>query len=165
MIYIYNCFGGTHSSSLAAAVHLKQINPEKPLSNEDIFSIDYFDRLGKEDMGKFIYRGTDEDGNKVYTFGRGSSDVLIPAIGNFVNLLSIECGLKAKIIISNLSPTVNFFMTVGGTISRFMKLPFLGRPFLAAGAKKAVINIKNVVEMTRRTAENMSGTVIVLDNK
>ncbi|MDP4095158.1 MAG: DUF3189 family protein, partial [Bacillota bacterium] len=72
MIYIYNCYGGTHSSSMAAAVHLKRIPDNRIPTREEILKIQYFNTLGYKDMGKILYRGTDDEGNKVFTLGRGT---------------------------------------------------------------------------------------------
>jgi len=122
MIFIYNCYGGTHSSSLASAVHLKKLPRNRIPSAEEILNVDYFNRLTSKDMGKFIYRGTDDEGNKVYSMGRGTSKVLIPCLKNLIELLNSECGLKERIILSNMSPAVPPVMTVGGFLSRKMHL-------------------------------------------
>ena len=63
MIFIYNDYGGTHTTSLAAAYHLKKIPTDKVLTKEEIMSVDYFNKLTKHDLGKLIFHGLDEDGN------------------------------------------------------------------------------------------------------
>jgi hypothetical protein len=98
LIYIYNCYGGTHSSSLASAVHLKKLPLDRIPTTEEILGTDYFNKLNSKDMGKIIYRGTDDEGNKVYTIGRGTSRILIPCLKDLIILLHQESGLNERII-------------------------------------------------------------------
>ena len=136
MIYIYNCYGGTHSSSLASAVHLKKLPADRIPTREEILNTDYFNKLTYKDMGRIIYRGTDDEGNKVFTVGRGTSRVLIPCIKNLITLLHEECGLEEKVVLSNMSPAVPPAMTVGGFFSRGLHIHFIGVPLLVIGAKE-----------------------------
>ncbi|MBE1444302.1 hypothetical protein GGC63_003764 [Paenibacillus sp. OAS669] len=82
MIYIYNDYGGTHTTSLAAAYHLNKLPVNRKLTKEEILSVDYFNKLQTSDMGKLIFHGVDENGDSVYTVGRGSSKVVVPALKN-----------------------------------------------------------------------------------
>jgi hypothetical protein len=151
MIYIYNCYGGTHSSSLASAIHLGNLPVDRIPTKQEILNTAHFDKLTYKDMGVIIYRGTDKWGNKVYTMGRGTSKVLIPAITNLIGLLKIECGFIDEIILTNASPTVTFPMTMGGFFSRGLKLHFIGRPLLVIGVKQTYFNIVKLVRSTLET--------------
>lgn len=146
MIFLYNCYGGTHSSSLASAIHLQKLPIDRVPSKEDIMNTQYFDRLTYKDMGRIIFRGTDKWGNKVYTLGRGTSKALLPALENLLNILKLECNLKDEIVLINASPTVPPLMTIGGFLSRGLKLHFLGRPLLVLGAQQTYYNIINLVK-------------------
>lgn len=146
MIFIYNCYGGTHSSSIASAIQLGKLPVDRVPSSDEIINTEYFDRLTYKDMGKILYRGTDRWGNKVYTLGRGTSKVLLPALMNLLNILKSECGLKDEIVLVNASPTVPFLMTMGGFLSRGLKLHFIGRPLLVMGTKQTYFNIVNLVK-------------------
>lgn len=165
MIYIYNCYGGTHSSSLASAIHLGKLPPDRIPTRDEILNIEYFNKLTNKDMGKIIYRGIDEEGNKVYSVGRGTSKVLLPCMGNLITLLHNECGLNDKIIFSNMSPTVPPAMTMGGMFSRGLKIDFIGVPLLVMGAKQTFMTIAEVVDRTKQLAKSTKETVLVLDNK
>ena len=90
LIYIYNCFAGTHSSALAAAYHLKKIPRDKIPSKEEILNIDIFNKLTPNDFGRFIYHGKDEEENEVYTFGRGKSKDVVPAMESLLQLLHTQ---------------------------------------------------------------------------
>ena len=124
MIFIYNCFGGTHTSSLASAIHLKKLPYDTVPTSEQILGTDYFNKLTYKDFGRIIYRGADEDGNKVYTIGRGTSKVLIPGLKNLITILHDECSLNEKIIFSNMSPTVPLVMTIGFILKKTLRIVF-----------------------------------------
>lgn len=165
MIFIYNCFGGTHSSSLASAIHLEKLPLDRIPEKEEILAVDSFNTLTYKDMGKFIYRGTDKEGNKVFTVGRGTSRVLIPSLKNLIGLLDNEYGLKEQVVISNTSHSVPFSMTMGGFFSRALGLDFIGVPLLVIGARKAHRKIIEIVDGTKEAARGMEGPVLVLENK
>ena len=61
VIYIYDDYAGTHSTSLAAAYHLKKLPIDQKLTKEEILHVDYFNKLTKADFGKIIFHGIDED--------------------------------------------------------------------------------------------------------
>jgi hypothetical protein len=164
MIFIYNCFGGTHSSSLAAAVHLGKLPTNRRPTTEEILGIEYFNKLTYKDMGKIIYRGTDEEGNKVYSIGRGTSKILIPCLENLINLLHTECDFNEKIVFSNMSPTVPFAMTMGGFFSRGLHIHFIGVPLLVVGAKQAYSKVITLVNKTKEKAKSFNDTVLVIKN-
>ncbi len=164
MIFIYNCYGGTHSSSLAAAVHLKKLPLDRIPTKEEILNVDQFNKLTYRDMGRIIYRGTDEEGNKVFSVGRGTSKVLIPCLENLVKILHDECGLNDKIIFSNMSPTVPPTMTMGGFFSRGLKIDFIGVPLLVVGAEHAYKKVIEIVERTKESAKTLKEPVLVLMN-
>ena len=141
MIFIYNDYGGTHTTSLAAAYHLKKLPTDRVLTKEEILNVDYFNKLTKADFGKLIFHGIDEDGNSVYTIGRKSNKLVVPALKNLSMLLQEKYQGQEKIIFSNTSPTVPFALTMGGLFSRGLKIDFIGVPFLIVGAKQCCLTI------------------------
>lgn len=166
MIFIYNDYGGTHTTSLAAAYHLNQLPTNRPLSTEEILGVNYFNKLSTSDMGKLIFHGLDENGNPVYTLGRGSSKNVIPALRNLSLILQDKYQNAEPIVFSNTSPTVPFVMSIGGFLTKRMKLSGIGDPLLLAGAKQCCGLIRELVLHTKQTAAARSGneSVIVIDN-
>lgn len=126
---------------------------------------DHFNRLTYRDMGRIIYRGADEEGNKVYSVGRGTSRVLLPCLKNFITLLHSECGLKERIILANMTPTVTFPMTVGGFLSRGLGIDFIGVPLLLIGVKQAYQEVLRAVKYTKESAKTINEPVLVLFDK
>ncbi|KAB2330182.1 DUF3189 family protein [Cytobacillus depressus] len=165
MIYVYNDFGGTHTTSIAAAYHLRKLPENRVLTKEEILNVPYFNKLEKSDAGKFIFHGKDEDGHSVYTLGRRSSKLIIPSLKNFYEVLEDRFQLDEKIIFSNTSPTVPFAMTMGGFFSRGLKIDFIGVPLLVAGAKKSCLNIHKLVENTKQIGSSAHSKVTVIENK
>lgn len=164
MIFIYNCYGGTHSSSLASAVHLKKLPLDRIPTRDEILGTDHFNKLTYKDMGRIIYRGTDDEGNKVFSVGRGTSKVLIPCLENLVKILHNEYGFNEKMIFSNMSPTVPPVMTVGGFFARGLGIDSIGVPLLVIGAKQAYRKIIEIVNHTKEAAKTFNGPVLVLKN-
>lgn len=165
MIYIYNDYGGTHTTSLAAAYHLNKLPLNRQLTKEEILGADYFNQLQTSDMGKLIFHGLDEDGHPVYTVGRGSSKVVVAALKNLSSILNERYNANETIVYSNTSPTVPLAMTIGGFLSRRLKLDFIGVPLLVLGAKQCCRDIIQLVIHTKKMGNSMAGSIIVLENK
>ncbi|GGC78951.1 ABC transporter [Thalassobacillus devorans] len=167
MIYIYNDYGGTHTTSLAAAFHLNILKPsQQPLSKKEILAVPYFNKLTRKDFGKLIFHGKDEEGHPVYTLGRKKSKLVVPALKEWSQMFMALHQVEEKIIFSNTSPTVPFVMTIGGGLSRGLGIDSLGVPLLIKGAQKCSGNIHQLVEYTKNIAtEQTSENVIILENK
>ncbi|MGA9287976.1 MAG: DUF3189 family protein [Anaerobacillus sp.] len=164
MIYIYNCYGGTHSSALAAAYHLNKLPLEQVPTKEEILTIDIFNKLTRSDMGRIIFHGEDVNGDKVYTIGRGGSKVLLPALNHLSLLFHDTFDMKEPVIFSNTSPTVPLAMTFGGMFARGLKINFIGVPLLVIGAKQAHQNIVDLVRYTKSQRELCKSQSIILEN-
>ncbi|WP_028984242.1 DUF3189 family protein [Sporolactobacillus terrae] len=165
MIYIYNDFGGTHTTSLAAAYHLNLIPDDRKLTSQEILEVPYFNQLNASDMGTFIFHGVDEQGNAVYTVGRGPGKHVLPAMTHLAELLAEKYHGDEKIIFSNTSPTVPFAMTVGGLCSRWMHIDFIGVPLLTFGAKQCWQDLVKLVVYTKKAGRTSQKKVTVLENK
>lgn len=156
MIYIYNDFGGTHTSALAAAYHLKQLpQSEMKLTKDVILNVKYFNKLTKQDFGKLIFHGIDDEGNPVYTIGRKRNKYVVPAMKELVLLLQEKFQVDKNIVFSNTSPTVPFLMSMGGFFSRGLKIDFIGVPLLVKGAKQCCDNILGWWKIQNVLAEHL----------
>lgn len=166
MIFIYNDYGGTHTTSLAAALHLQIIKPSSfPLSKEEILAVPYFNKLTKQDFGKLIFHGKDQNGNLIYTIGRKSQNLVIPSLESLGLMFIEHFKFEERLIFSNTSPTVPKIMSVGGFFSRGLNIDSIGVPLLIKGAKQCVQNIYNLVENTKQIALTPTqDKIIVLEN-
>ncbi|WP_175640304.1 DUF3189 family protein [Metabacillus schmidteae] len=167
MIYIYNDFGGTHTTSMAAAYHLNQLpQSERKLTTEEILNVNYFNKLTKKDAGRLIFHGVDEDGNSVYTIGRRRNKLVVPALKEMVLLLEEKFHSNEKIVFSNTSPTVPLVMSLGGFFSRGLKIDFIGVPLLVLGAKQCCDHIFRLVEHTKKMGLTENGeNVVIVENE
>ncbi|MEI4620175.1 DUF3189 family protein [Bacillus pfraonensis] len=165
MIFIYTDFGGTHTTSLAAAYHLNKLPTDRKLTKEEILNVDYFNKLKTSDMGKIIFRGRDEEGNPVYTIGHGTEKLVVPAMKNLGEILQHQYQNNEKIIFSNTSPTVPLPMTFGGLFSRRLHIDFIGVPLLVWGAKLCCDNIQRLVSYTKETGRMTNDSVVILENE
>ncbi|WP_433746462.1 DUF3189 family protein [Falsibacillus pallidus] len=165
MIYIYNDFGGTHTTALAAAYHLRRLPENRELTKEEILQTDYFNALAPTDAGKIFFHGKDEQDNPVYTIGRRRDKHLIHGLKDLSLLLLDRFDQDEKIIFSNTSPTVPFAMTMGGFFSRELNIDSIGVPLLVKGAKQCCLDILKLVENTKKVAETTNLKVTILENK
>lgn len=165
MIYIYNCYGGTHSSILASAYHLEILDATREPTKDEILNLPNFNKLVYGNRGELFYHGSDKYGNEVYTVGRGRSKVLIPGLYNLASMLHKQNLLNEKIIFSNTSPIVPLPMTFGGLFSRWLKIDFIGVPLLVKGAKQSYKDIVELVNNTKKVAKEDNSGVIILYNK
>lgn len=165
MIYIYNCYGGTHSSAIASAYHLGQLPKNRIPTKSEILSTYLFNRLTYSDMGKVIYHGKDEQGDLVYSVGRGRSKHLVPALKGLVHLFHENQFTKEQVLLSNTSPTVPFAMTMGGFFARGLRLDFIGVPLLIKGVKQSYQDIMELVDHTKTIGRKMTEDARILENK
>jgi hypothetical protein len=165
MIYIYNCFAGTHSSVLAASYHMNKLPLDRAPTRQEILGIELFNKLRYTDRGKFFYHGLDDEGNKVFTIGRGNSKILVPALYNFYQLIDSEFEQQEKIIFSTTCNAVPLAMAIGGFTSVRLRFHFIGVPLLILGTKQTYKNIINIVQQTKEVGKTSKNKVELLTIK
>lgn len=99
-------------------------------------------------MGRLIFHGVDEYGNKVYTIGRGTSRALVPAMRNLALESHKLFHIEEPFVFVNTSGIVPLSMTFGGFFSRGLKIDFIGVPLLAMGARHTY---KNIIALSKKT--------------
>ncbi|MEW6172432.1 MAG: DUF3189 family protein [Bacillota bacterium] len=139
MDIVYHCFGGTHSSVLAAALHTGLLYDRQPRPGNSFFALPFFDTQDSKSQGKLYFYGIDECGNRVYIIGRGrDADALELVFGN-----QIDNDLQAVVV--NALSCVPFLLKIGGFISRRLKLPRVGRPLVLAGMRQGYACVRDLV--------------------
>lgn len=147
MDIIYHCVGGSHSSVLAAAIHLGLLPECRKPTKKDILTIPFFDTLSKQEQGKILLRGIDGKGNRVFTLSRQFVPRLVlPAIEDAYQLGG---GQLSELILVNTMNPVNWIMKIGGFSSRRLHLVAFGRPIVAYGTVKAYDEIARLVTNTK----------------
>lgn len=143
MIIIYHDVGGTHSTAVAANIHINKLPIDTVPSKEELLKLKTFDKIDKGDMGHLIYIGEDEYKNKIYTIGRQYvANLVIPAIEDMYTILK---GDNEDLMIVDTKPSINTLMKIGGFTSRRLHLVGIGRPIVTYGTLKAYMDIANIV--------------------
>ncbi len=147
MKIIYHCYGGAHSSVLAAALHLGLIEKSRVPTMEELMDIPYFDKTTDEDFGCIRFMGIDEYGNEVYVLGKKDLDGY--RYSNLLMGIAEILRAKDKLVVVDCMSRVNWIMKLGGFASRKAGIVSLGRAVLGVGTRNAFLNLVNLVEITR----------------
>ncbi|NLW07900.1 MAG: DUF3189 family protein [Clostridia bacterium] len=143
MIIIYHCFGGTHSSVTAAAIHLGLLPRDRLPTAAEFRALPYFDARRKGEEGEIRFMGRDSAGNNIYTVGKKNLGTRFEAL--FYDL-AVALGVpQQEILLLNTSPLVNHAMKLGGFISRRLGLVSVGRPLVVWGTRRAYFNLVRFV--------------------
>ncbi len=146
MKVIYHCYGGSHSSVLAAALHLGLIDKTTLPALDDLLNLPIFDKTCDDDFGLVRFVGKDELGHEIYILGKKNlGDRYTKILEGTAAIL----GVKRDLIAVNVISRVNWLMRIGGFSSRKLGLVKLGRFLLFHGTRQAFFEIANIVEVTK----------------
>jgi len=146
MKIIYHCFGGSHSSVTAAAIHLGLLSTDRLPTAEELMKVPYFDKTPGEIYGVIRYMGQTQDGHQVYVLGKKNLGRRMNRI--FIGLAEL-LGMEREIVVTNTMPYVNVLMMLGGYLSRRWGLTFPGRAILIWGTRLAFPALADLVRQTR----------------
>ena len=153
MKIIYHCYGGTHTSVLAASIHVGKINKEKLPDNKEINELKYFDDVSPKDYGKLHFVGMDELGNEIYSCGmKKSASIVKKALKDILKIYNLQ---PEEIYFASTLGLVTFSIRIGGFLSRHLGLIRLGRPLVIYGSRSNFYNIVNFVDQVK---ENLTKT-------
>ena len=146
MQIIYHCFGGSHASPTAAAIHLGLIPRNRLPGFKELQQVPYFDQLTWEHHGKLIYAGTDEWGNDILFLARRNQAKLV--IGIIKEFIRLNGGNPDEYYFIDCMQGFNPFMVTGGYSSRGLGLVKLGRPVVTFGT---ILSFPILVGIVKRT--------------
>lgn len=147
MKIIYHCFGGAHSSIVAAAIHLGRLPGDRLPTAAEIQAIPYFDRRPQGEEGQIIFMGKDDFNNEVYAAGkRGMGEAYENLLYDLVDALGLP---REELILLDTSPLVNWPMIIGGFLSRRLGIRILGRPIVTWGVRRSFFRLVAFVEQNR----------------
>lgn len=148
MIFIYCCYGGSHSSVTAAAAHLKLLSEGGKPAPEELMKVPYYDIQTNQDHGYFRYMGEDAQGNQVYIIGMHNSRKRFQVIlSQIIDLLNLD---RKQFVFVDTMPAVNWMMMVGGFTSRRLGWVKLGRPLVIRGTQNAFQKISKLVHRVKK---------------
>ncbi|ACB85206.1 DUF3189 family protein [Natranaerobius thermophilus] len=148
MKIVYHCFGGTHSSVIAAAIHVGLLPQGSIPDIDELDSIRIFDSPKNIIPGRLHFFGEDEQQNEIYSCGmKNNSHVVKNAIIDVMEKYGLDSG-ELKFV--NTLPCVNLMMRIGGYTSQRLNLTSIGRPLVIRGSLKAYQDIEKTVHNTRQ---------------
>lgn len=150
MKIIYCCFGGSHSSVTAAAIHVGLISSTHKPTGKELLAVPYYDIQVGKDHGYFRYMGKDEYGNQVYITGKHNLGKNFESI---IRQIADIFGLEQKdYVIVDTMPYVNLMMMIGGYTSRRLGIVSIGRPIVIRGTQNAFFKLAAMVHRIKITA-------------
>lgn len=148
MKIVYSCYGGAHSSRVAAAIHLGRLPGDRPPSPRELLAVPRFDDVGSDELGLADHIGQDAQGHDVYVMGRGPArQVAVRALQSGFDLGG---GARDQLLIVDTLAAVNLWMRIGGFLSRRLGLVSLGRPLVVRGTIKAYADLVRLVDEAKR---------------
>lgn len=142
---VYTCFGGTHSSPVAAAIHLGTLPRDTVPSTRQLMDLPLFDKVDGTGRGRLVFAGTDEHGHDVYVLGRGKESAAVVE-RTIVSAWALLGAQRVPLIVCDTLPCVNVLMRVGGWLSRGAGLVFIGRPIVLYGTRLAYRRLVRLVQ-------------------
>jgi hypothetical protein len=152
MKVIYHCYGGSHSSVMAAALHLGLLAKDRLPTAEELIALPYYDKTTNADFGSVRFMGIDEYKNEVFVLGKKNMG---DRYSNLLMGIAKILGAEEHLLVVNCMNRVNLAMKLGGFSSRKMGVVSLGRPVLVHGSRKAFLELVNLVEITRLRAMHL----------
>jgi hypothetical protein len=143
---IYHCYGGAHSSVVAAAIHLGQLRTDTLPGDAELMRLTLFDRQTKDGHGLLHFFGFDEQGKQVYCLGCRNAGTTVEQV-----LLQVAemLGLREDLFLVDTLQCVTVKMRIGGYFSRRWQLVRLGRPLVLAGTREAFPALVSLVQKVK----------------
>lgn len=157
----YACYAGTHSSILAASLHLGL------LVNGRVCDLPFFDRRISADVGVPLLVGTDRHGTEVYAVGTGWLSTRLEK--PLCDLIEVSSP-RANACICSVRGFLDLPARAGGFVSRRCRLVWPGRTLIASSLARRVPEMRRAVsrclDLSRRWKDNegrQKGEVIWID--
>ncbi len=146
MKVIYHCYGGSHASPVAAAIHLQTLPADRIPTKEEILALQLFDQVSPAMYGTLFPLGLDNQGNEVFVLGaRNDAEILLKVLKGVTRMIGED---YQDYLFVDVKPCINIWMRIGGFLSRAVGLIRLGRPLVTWGVRKAYPALVGLVEQT-----------------
>lgn len=154
MKFIYNCYGGAHSSVTAAALHVGILPENRSATGRELLSIPYYDSQVSLDHGRIRLVGFDEEGNEVYISSKRNLGFGYERIMRQFLRITGDPKLAQEVVFINTMPYVNIFMVIGGYLSRRMGYNKLGRAIVIYGTRQSYAKFTQLVRQMKEKYHN-----------
>lgn len=158
---IYSCYGGNHTSPLAAGLHLGLIPRGQPLTLEALHRLPPFDRLTVRDLGRLYLWGDGPYRHRVATVGHGGRLELVRT-AILSTLAEAGTGGAGPILWVDVYDLLTPLLRAGGLLSRRLGLTGPGRSLLLRGLERIRPAVEDRVtavlaELARQAERSESG--------
>lgn len=144
MRIVYYDYGGSHTSVVAANIHVGRLPRERKPKAHELLELPWFDKTTEKDFGHLHLVGTDESGHMVYVLGTKNSHY-----GGVLEGLSRLLNLEGEFLYAGTMPYVTFITRIGGFVSRSLSWTRLGRPLVILGIREAYSGLRQLVDRVR----------------
>jgi len=143
----YYCYGSSHTSVAAAAIHTGRLDPRRTPTVRQLLSIRHFDRVAASQLGTVFPVGSGRQGEDVFVVGLGPGRELIrQTLESYFELTGVPA--RCYLLVDALAGA-NWLIRVGGLLSRRLGLVGLGRPLVSLGIRLAYARLSDLVARTR----------------
>lgn len=148
MKLFYHCYGSTHSSVAAAAIHLGLLPSDRRPEVAEIMEVPFFDQVADAEIGTPLFMGRDHEGHEILAIGtRGKPQLVLSAVEEFLGLvLGTPPG---DLVFRDTLHLANIWVRVGGFLSRRVGLVFPGRRLAALGIRQSYPGLVELVQRTQ----------------
>lgn len=147
MKVFYHCYGGTHTSVVAACLHTGRLDGRAVPDLREVVDLPHFDRIASSDLGQPVSFGQGPDGEEVYAIGLGpAKEIVRRSVCSFLDLKGVPA--RDYHFADALRPA-GWMVKAGGMLSRRVGLVAVGRPLAAAGIRRVFPRLVELVEATR----------------
>lgn len=152
---IYTCYGGTHSSPVAAAIHLGRLPRDKIPTPKQLMDTPLFDKVDGDGRGQLVLAGTDRFGHDVYVVGRGKETVATLQ-NTIVSAWTLVSDRTVPVELFDTLQCVNTLMRIGGYLSRGAGQTKLGRPLVIYGTRLAYPRLVDLVQHVEKRTNGLT---------
>lgn len=153
MIIVYHCFGGTHSSVVAAYIHLGRLPTQRLPEKKELITLPYFDSIPSEKIGTPFFAGFDEKGNRVFILGTGSCrETALRSLSDFLPVYGLSL---SEVLFVHAGANLDFIIKLGGFLSRRLKIKTLGRLLIIWGIRRRYPLFLRQVKETRAAVQSL----------
>lgn len=151
---IYYCYGSSHTSVVAAAIHTGLLDPGRLPSNAELAALPHFDRVPNAELGTVFPFGRGPEGEEVFVVGLGPGRVGVSR--TIRSVLDLEGVPRESYLLVDALSRANWVVKAGGLASRRFGLVALGRPLASRGIRSVYPRLAALVRETQAQVRESS---------
>jgi hypothetical protein len=151
----YHCYGSSHTSVVAAAIHVGRLASDRLPSLGEIQDVPHFDRIRAAELGTVFVSGRGPDGEEVLVVGFGPGRKIVREA--VLSLLELKGAPPKDYLLVDALDGANGVVRIGGMLSRRLGLVSVGRPLAALGIRLMYRRLVRLAEKTRAEVKRRQG--------